>query len=89
MHNAALRTATGLTQNTNIQHLHDEALTFPIHEHLQLFPASQFKHKTQHPSHPFHKHITYFNTPRFKKTQSLTTESTQQIFQQTPIQSLQ
>ena len=33
MQNAALRTATGCTQDTNIQHLHDETLTLPIHEH--------------------------------------------------------
>ena len=32
---------------------------------LQLH-ASQYKQKTQHPSHPLHKH-TYFNTPRLKK----------------------
>ena len=66
MQNAALRTATGCTQDTNIQHLHDETLTLPIHEHLQLH-ASQYKHKTQHPSHPLHKHTTYFNTPRLNK----------------------
>ena len=35
MQNAALRTATGCTQDTNIQHLHDETLTLPMHEHLQ------------------------------------------------------
>ena len=65
MQNAALRTATGCTQHTNIQHLHDETLTLtlPIHEHLQLH-ASQYKQKTQHPSHPLHKHTTYFKTPR-------------------------
>ena len=66
MQNAALRTATGCTQDTNIQHLYDETLTLPIHEHLQLH-ASQYKQKTQHPSHPLHKHTTYFNTPRLKK----------------------
>ena len=44
----------------------DETLTLPIHEHLQLH-ASQYKQKTQHPSHPLHKHTTYFNTPRLKK----------------------
>ena len=38
----------------------------PIHEHLQLH-ASQYKHKTQHPSHPLHNSTTYFNTPRLKK----------------------
>ena len=54
-------------QVTNIQHLHDETLTLPIHEHLQLH-ASQYKQKTQHPSLPLHKHTTYFNTPRLKNT---------------------
>ena len=66
MQNAALRTATGCTQDTNIQHLHDEKLTLPIHEHLQLH-ASQYKQKTQHPPHPLHKHTTYFNTSRLKR----------------------
>ena len=65
--NAALRTATGCTQDTNIQHFHDETLTLPIYEHLQLH-ASQYKQKTQHPSHLLHKHTTYFNTPRLKNT---------------------
>ena len=67
MQNAALRTATGCTQNTNIQHLHDETLILPIHEPLQLH-ASHYKKKTQHPSHPLHKHTTYFNNPRLKYT---------------------
>ena len=88
MQNAALRTATGCTQDTNIQHLHDETLTLPIHEHLQLH-ASQYKQKTQHPSHPLHKHTTYFNTPRLKNPLFLTTAATQQTFPQTPTQSLQ
>ena len=88
MQNAALRTATGCTQDTNIQHLHDETLSLPIHEHLQLH-ASQYKQKTQHPSHPLHKHTTYFNTPRLKKTLFLKTAATQQTFPQTPTQSLQ
>ena len=61
MQNTSLR-----TQDTHIQHMHGEALTLPIHEHLQLH-ASQYKHKTQHPSHTLHKHTTYFNTPRLKK----------------------
>ena len=64
MQNAALRTATGCTQDTNIQYLHDKTLTLPIHEHLQLH-TSQYKQKTQH---PLHKHTTYFNTPRLKST---------------------
>ena len=86
MQNAAVRTATGCTQDTNLQHLHDETLTLPIHGHLQLH-ASQYKQKTQHPSHPLHKHTTYFNTPRLK-TLFLTTAATQQTFPQTPTQSL-
>ena len=45
--------------------------------------------KTQHPSHPLHKHTTYFNTPRLKNPLFLTTAATQQTFSQTPTQSLQ
>ena len=67
MQNTALRTATGCTQDTNIHHLHDETLILSIREHLQLH-ASQYNQKTQHPSHPLHKHTTYFNTPRLKNT---------------------
>ena len=78
MHNSSLRTATGCTQDTNIQHLHDETLTLPIHEHLQIH-ASQYKQKTQHPSHPLHKHSTYFNTPRLKHPLFLTTAATTNI----------
>ena len=63
--NAALRTATGCTQDTHIQHLHDEPLILPIHKHLQL-QTSQYKQKSQHQSHPLHKHTSYFNTPRLK-----------------------
>ena len=66
MQNAALRTATGCTQDTNIQNLHDKRLILLIHEHLQLH-ASQYKQKTQHSSHPLHKHTTYFNTSRLKQ----------------------
>ena len=65
MQNAVMRTATGCTLDTNIHHVHDETLTLPIHEHLQLH-ASQYKQKTQHPSHPLHNHTTYFNYPRLK-----------------------
>ena len=63
MQNAALRTATGCTHDTNTQHLHGETLTHPIHQHVQLH-ASQYKQRTQPPSHPLHKHTTYFNTLR-------------------------
>ena len=69
MQNATLRTATGRTQGTNIQHLHDKALIYilPIHKHLQLH-ASQYKQKSRHTSHPLQNHTTYFNTPRLKNT---------------------
>ena len=87
MQNAALRTATGCTQDTNLQHLHGETLILPIHEHPQLY-GSHYKQKTQHPSHLLHKHITDFNTPRLKHYLS-TTNTTQQTFLKTPTQSLQ
>ena len=44
MQNAALRTATGCTQDTNIQHLHDETLTLPIH-HTDDSPSRLLKEK--------------------------------------------
>ena len=65
MQNAALRIATGCTQDTNMQHMHDETLILPIHEHIQLH-TSQYKQKTQHPSHNLQKYTTSFNTPRLK-----------------------
>ena len=46
-----------LASSTSINKLQD----------LQLH-TSQYKQKTQHPSHPLHKHTTYFNTPRLKNT---------------------
>ena len=54
MENAALTTAKGCTQDTNIQHLYDETLILPIHEHLQIH-ASQYKQK-----HNIH-HTPYTN----------------------------
>ena len=66
MQNIALRTAIECTQDTHIQHLHDEPLILPIHEHLQLH-ASQYKQKTQHASHPLCKHTTCFNGRYTKK----------------------
>ena len=81
MQNAALRTATGCTQDTNIcmtKHSHSPYTS------TYSSNASQYKQKTQHPSHPLHKHTTYFNTPRLKKTLFLTTAATQQTFPQTP-----
>ena len=58
MQNAALRPATGCTQDTNIQHLHDETLTLPIHEHLQLH-ASQYKQKTPSITSPTHNTLQH------------------------------
>ena len=71
---AALQTATGCTQYTNIPHLHDKTLVIPIHEHLHLH-SSQYKQETQHSLHPLHKHTTYFNTPLY-----LTTAATPHTF---------
>ena len=52
MQNAALRTATGCTQDTNIQHMHDETLTLPTY--------SSTPHNTNI-KHNIH-HIPYTNT---------------------------
>ena len=51
--NAALRTATGNTADTNAEHLHQETLVLPIAEHLKLH-ASQLRQKSRDPDHPLH-----------------------------------
>ena len=63
MQNAALRTATGCSQDTNIQHLHDKTLILPIHEHLQLY-VSQYKQK-----HNIH-HTHYTNILQHSKAKN-------------------
>ena len=84
MQNAALRTATGCTQDTNIQHLHDETLPFPYTSTYSFTPHnSNRKHNIYH-----NQTTTYFNTPRLKTLFS-TTAATQQTFLQTSTQSLQ
>ena len=84
MQNAALRTVTGCTQDTNIKHLHDETLTLPIHEHLQLH-ASQYKQTTTSPTQT-RNILQHFKA---KKTLFLIMAATQQTFPQTPTQLLQ
>ena len=77
MQYAALRTATGCTQDTNIQHMHEETLLLTIHEHLQL---KSYLHKVDTNSHPSplfllcntHPHNTH---PFFKFTHIRTTLS--------------
>ena len=64
--NTALRTATGCTADTNIQHLHDETETLPIAEHCKLH-TSLLRHKAQLPSHPLHSLTTQPPPPRMKK----------------------
>ena len=49
MQNAALRTATGCTQDTNIQHLHDETLIFPYTSTYSSTPHNtNIKHIIHH-----------------------------------------
>ena len=70
----------------HIQQMHDETLYF-----LYTSACSSTRHNTNRKpiTQPLHKHTTYFNTPRLKKTLSLTTAATQQTFPQTSTQSLQ
>ena len=67
--NKALRIATGCTQDTPIQHLHDETHILPIKEHLQLH-ATQLLHKSQLPTHPLHT-FTKLPKPKRKQKQSI------------------
>ena len=63
MQNAALRTATGCTRDTNIQHLHDKN-THTSHIRAPTVTRVTIQTNTQHPSHPLHKHTTYSNTKK-------------------------
>ena len=67
MQNAVLRTVTGCTQDINTQHLHDETLTMPIHEHLQLHNTNR-KHNIHRIASPTQTH----NIPQHSKAQKPT-----------------
>ena len=73
MQNAALRTATGCTEDTNIQHLHDDTLILP-NTHAQYIQ----KHNINHTPYT---NIQDTSTFQGLKTLSLTTAVTQQTFQ--------
>ena len=86
MQNAALRTPTGCTQDTNMQHLYDETLALP---HTRAPTAPRLNNTNRKHYNHIPNTNTYFNTPRLKKDYILTTAATQQTFPQTPTQSLQ
>ena len=85
MQNAALQTAIGCTQDTNIQHLHDETIT--SHTRSPTAPRLTIKRNTIH--HIPYTNLQHTSTLQGLKTLSLTTAATQQTFPQTPTQSLQ
>ena len=64
MQNAALRTATGCTQVTNIQHLHDE--THISHTRATTVPRLTIQKENK--SSITSAIQTHFNTPRLKNT---------------------
>ena len=68
--NAALRTATGCTLDTNINHLHDETQILPLDTHLRLH-SSQARQKAQHPDHPLHYLTEQPDHPRLMKQTTL------------------
>ena len=63
MQNAALRTATGCTQDTNIQHLHDETLTLP--PYTSTYSSTPHNTNRKHNIH----HIPYTNTQHISTLQ--------------------
>ena len=65
MQNATLRTATGCTRDTNMQHLHDETQTLPLTEHFKQHTSQVTKE--QHPCHPLHKLTKQNRTPKLMK----------------------
>ena len=64
--NAALRTITGCTLNTNTQHLHSETKILPLKNPLKLH-ASQLTQKASHPTHPLRSLNTQEAHPKYKK----------------------
>jgi len=64
--NAALRTATGCTSDTNIQHLPTETKILPINDHLKLH-ASQLRQKAQLQSHPLNSLTKMKPSKKLKK----------------------
>ena len=64
--NAALRTITGCTLDTNTQHLHSETKIFPLQNHLKLH-ASQLTQKAFNPTHSLHPLTTQEAHPKYKK----------------------
>ena len=90
MQNAAFRTATGYSQDTNIQHLHDETLIFPIHDHTRSrYTAPCVTIQTENITSTTSLTQIYNIRQHFKSKKTLTTAATQQTFSQTPTQSLQ
>ena len=69
MQNAALRSVTGCTQDTNIQHLHDETLILPIYEH-----NTNRKHNIHHTRYTKYSILQH---SKAKRTLYLTTAVTQ------------
>ena len=65
------RDCTGrITTDTNIQHLHDETNTLPMHKHLQLH-ASQVRHKAQNPPLSLYRYTTHYTSERLMKPSTL------------------
>ena len=64
--NKALRTITGCTRSTPVQHLHDETPILPLEEHQDMI-GTQFFDKTSLPNHPNHHIFTQPPPSRNKK----------------------
>ena len=64
--NAALRTITGCTLDTNTQHLHSKTKILPLQNHLKLH-ASQLTQKASHPTHPLYPFTTQEAHSKYKK----------------------
>ena len=65
MQNAALRTATGCTQDTNVQHIHDETLK-TSHTRAPAAPRLTIQTEITTSITPPKTHTIYFTTPRLK-----------------------
>ena len=62
----SFRIATGCTQDTKTQHLHDKTKVLPVDTHFKLH-STQLKQLIQTQIHPLHDHNAYSNPPRNMK----------------------
>ena len=71
--NSALRSATGHTRDTNINHIHQETKVLPLQEHMHMI-CSQYRESARDRAHPLHDALAKPPPERNKKRSALDAE---------------